>query len=370
MTSEPGRFAFIINPSDKQDVARKYPIAKIFLNDWVAKIIKGMQPKVVSHISGIEARDGKTAEGWLIALPRFPEQLNVVGEDLNKVYCELCECAKIAYDLGATVLGLGGFTAVAGDKGITLTRMLAQSKIPLSVTTGNAYTAYLAVEAALRAAEDIWIGVPKVAVVGATGSVGSACARLLIEERVTRLTLVGKDGEKTKNLADRLKEEYEGKNTDIKYGTDIRYAVEHSNIILTVSSATKSLIDASWPYRGSVVCDVARPRNTSKVLAKRNDILVIDGGIVRVPGDVDFGFNFGLPKGLAFGCMAETIALSLNKEVGHHVGLELDVEYAKWIAKTAERQGFVLVGCRCFDKPVSRTKIEEIQRIISGEVKR
>jgi predicted amino acid dehydrogenase len=38
---------------------------------------------------------------------------------------------------------------------------------------------------------------------------------------------------------------------------------------------------------GSVVCDVARPRDVSAMVAAvRDDILVIDGGMVDVPGPV------------------------------------------------------------------------------------
>ncbi len=49
---------------------------------------------------------------------------------------------------------------------------------------------------------------------------------------------------------------------------------------------------------GAVVCDVARPRDVSKLVAEqRDDVLVIEGGMVEVPGPVDFHFDFGFPPG-------------------------------------------------------------------------
>ncbi len=42
-----------------------------------------------------------------------------------------------------------------------------------------------------------------------------------------------------------------------------------------------------------VVCNGTRPRDVfAMVAAVRNDILVIDGGMVDVPGPVNFHFNF------------------------------------------------------------------------------
>ena len=40
-----------------------------------------------------------------------------------------------------------------------------------------------------------------------------------------------------------------------------------------------------------------QPRDIStKVAETRDDVLVIEGGIVEVPGDVNFNFDFGFPS--------------------------------------------------------------------------
>ena len=48
------------------------------------------------------------------------------------------------------------------------------------------------------------------------------------------------------------------------------------------------------------------------VAARRNDILVIDGGMVDVRDPLISIFNFGFPPGKAYACMAETITLALE----------------------------------------------------------
>ncbi len=45
---------------------------------------------------------------------------------------------------------------------------------------------------------------------------------------------------------------------------------------------------------------------------ERDDVLLIEGGLVDVPGEVDFGLDFGLPPGKAYACMAEAMVLALE----------------------------------------------------------
>jgi len=115
---------------------------------------------------------------------------------------------------------------------------------------------------------------------------------------------------------------------------------------------------------GSVVCDVARPRDVSAmVAATRDDILVIDGGMVDVPGPVDFHFNFGFPLGKAYACMAETIALALEgKFEDYTLGKHLTRQRAAEIAMIAEKHGFRLSGFRSFEREVTEQQIETVRR--------
>jgi predicted amino acid dehydrogenase len=89
----------------------------------------------------------------------------------------------MAKRLGAQIMGLGAFTKVVGDAGLTVAK-----RAPLPITTGNSYSA----SGALWAAHDALLRMRllprpkgkervkfKAMVVGATGAIGSACARLL-----------------------------------------------------------------------------------------------------------------------------------------------------------------------------------------------
>ncbi|MCL6624776.1 MAG: hypothetical protein K6T17_09215, partial [Fimbriimonadales bacterium] len=112
-------------------------------------------------------------------------------------------------------------------------------------------------------------------------------------------------------------------------------------------------------------CDVARPRDVSRRVAEeRPDVLVLEGGIVEVPGDVNFGFDFGFPPRMAYACMAETMILALeNRPEPFTLGKKVSVAQVEEIRRLAEKHGFRLAGFRSFEKPVSEETIQRVRRL-------
>ena len=132
--------------------------------------------------------------------------------------------------------------------------------------------------------------------------------------------------------------------------------LREAQIIIAVTSAIEAIIQPDHVKRGAVVCDVSRPRNASRALAEqRDDVLVIDGGAVAVPGEgFDFGFDFGFPPGLSYACMAETMILALEGRFeDYSLGPEMRLEQVREMGALAEKHGFRLAGFRCFERTVS-----------------
>jgi len=140
--------------------------------------------------------------------------------------------------------------------------------------------------------------------------------------------------------------------------------LSETQLILTVTSAVHDVIRPEFLQPGSVVCDVARPRDVSAmVTAKRDDILVIDGGMVDVPGPVDFHFNFGFPPGKAYACMAETMALAMEGRFEDYtLGKNITRQQVDEIASIAEKHGFRLSGFRSFEREVTPQHIDAVRR--------
>jgi predicted amino acid dehydrogenase len=197
------------------------------------------------------------------------------------------------------------------------------------------------------------------AVVGASGAIGRVCAELLSED-VARLYLIGR---RQAPLA-ALREQLSGPGRCELIASTSMDGLAESQLVLTVTSAIHDVIHPEHLMPGSVVCDVARPRDVSAmVAAARDDILVIDGGMVDVPGPVDFHFNFGFPEGKSYACMAETIALALEGRFEDYtLGKDITRERVDEITAIANKHGFRLSGFRSFEREVTPQQIEAVRQ--------
>jgi fatty aldehyde-generating acyl-ACP reductase len=350
-------FAFIIHPIDpKRDVSRKFPLLGRALTEGQINFFSTFFPPVyLSEIEGIKSNaTGKEIKGWFVACPYTPKRMMELPE--RTVYRKIVQTGRMAEKLGAQILGLGAFTSVVGDAGITIAK-----ELDVPVTTGDSLTVSMAVQALREAADvmDIPLYNATAAVVGATGAIGRVCAELLAGE-AGRLLLIARDGKKLEELRDRLKSKAKA---ELVVSTKMD-ALYEAHLILTVTSAIHDVIHPENLQPGSVVCDVARPRDVSAmVAAARDDILVIDGGMVDVPGPVNFHFNFGFPEGKAYACMAETMALALEGRFEDYtVGKEITLERVREITAIAEKHGFRLSGFRSFEREVTEEQIETVRR--------
>jgi predicted amino acid dehydrogenase len=347
-------FAFIVHPIDaKRDVARKYPIARYLPDAAIEWFLKRKKPMVLSEITGIKSPDGKETNGWFIGCPLTPKMM--LELPLDFVYNRIVECCVLAEKQGAKLIGLGAFTAVVGDGGKTIA-----ARSPIAVTTGNSYTVATAIDGALEAARlmEIDPAVSTLAVVGATGSIGRTCARVLAPSFL-RTILIGRDRARTEEAAAIV-----GHGTEAS--TDIS-AIAAADVVVTVTSAEGEVIQPEHLKVGAVVCDVARPRDVSiRVSKERDDVLVIEGGVVSVPGDVDFGMSFGFPEKTAYACMSETMMLALeDRPESFTLGKDVTVEQVVETREMAKKLGFGLAGFRSFEQAVSPETIERVKKAVA-----
>ncbi len=354
-------FAFIIHPIDpKRDVSRKFPLLGRLLPVPLINFFSTYFPPVyLSEVEGITSQaTGKQIRGWLLACPLTAARMLELPERV--AYRKIIQTGWLAERLGAQILGLGAFTSVVGDGGLTIAQAL-----DVPVTTGDAYTIAVAVEALLEAARLLGISLEAAtaAVVGATGAIGQVCAEMLAE-RVPRLYLIAQNQARLQDFANSL----EGRSrAELLVSTAIE-DLRQAQIVLAVSSAAREIIQPRHLRSGSVVCDVARPRDVSAlVAARRKDVLVIDGGVVSVPGAVNFHFDFGFPPGKAYACMAETMALALEGRFEDYtLGKAIGRQRVDEIARIARKHGFRLSGFRSFEKPVTQKQIAEVRQAVAA----
>ena len=344
-------FAFIIHPlNPKRDVSRKYP-ALGKLPTWLIEFLSIFYPPVfISEIEGIQSvKNGRSLQGWFVACPLTPNMM--LRLPTRVVYRKIVQTGQLAEKLGARLLGLGAFTSVVGDGGVTIAKHL---NIP--VTTGDSYTVAQAVRAVQEAAVLLHkpLATSTVAVVGATGAIGSICAQLLAPE-AGKMILIGRRTEKLHEVATAVRQQG---CTNVTVTPNIEDLAQ-AHFIITVTSAVKAIIKPKHLRRGAVVCDVSRPRDVSIQVAKqRPDVLVIEGGMVEIPGPVNFNFDFGFPPKMAYACMAETMALALDGNyVSFTLGKDITLSQVQTIDTIAKRHGFKLGGFRSFERAVTHSQI-------------
>lgn len=348
-------FAFIIHPIQiKKDVKRKFPFLGTVLPEpvinWASQYFP---PQYISEIEGVtSSATGKTLRGWFLAAPFTPPTM--MRMPVERVYNRIVATGEMAERLGARIVGLGAFTSVVGDAGRTIA-----DRLNVPVTTGDSYTVAVAVQALYYAAMQMQINTAQatVAVVGATGAIGKASAQMLAKD-VGKLVLVGR----RPDAVEQVRELCAGGRAQLQTATDIS-AIYDADLILTVTSALTAVIEPRHLKPGAVVLDVARPRDVSAAVAReRDDVLVVEGGMVDVPGaEVNFNFDFGFPPRKVFGCMAETMALALEgRYEDYTIGRDLEPWRVEEINEIATRHGFRLAGLRSFEHAIPESKIRAV----------
>lgn len=360
------RFAFVIHPLSQEYLAKAKPLEllskvapKVVMNG-VEKAMAYSPPFVYSKVKGIKSPTGAEAEGWLITVGGTPKEIMAHSPEFT--YRRLLAAAAMAKRLGAQIMGLGAFTKVVGDAGITVAK-----RAPLPITTGNSYSASGALWAAHDASKKLGLVTigknnkvqGKAMVVGATGAIGSVCARLLAKA-VDEIYMVAP--ETAKLLA--LKEDIQRETPDAKIQL-MSYAekdLDQMDIIVTATSgAGKKILDIMQVKPGCVITDVARPLDIpASEVAKRPDVLVIESGEIKLPGDIKMK-NIGLPHGVAYACLAETIVLALEGRFENFtLGRHIEWEKVREIYKLGLKHGMELAAISGINGVYSE---EDMQRV-------
>ena len=95
-----------------------------------------MPPMYVSRITGGKSpTTGQRIEGYLFTLGATPRQMMDHGERFT--YTRLNQTARMAERMGARIMGLGAFTSVVGDAGITVA-----NEADIAITSGNSPVSY------------------------------------------------------------------------------------------------------------------------------------------------------------------------------------------------------------------------------------
>lgn len=255
---------------------------------------------------------------------------------------------------GAEVIGLGGATSIVSSGGRAV---LDRTGIP--VTSGNSLTTYAAHQL-LRQVAGVLERPPAtttIGVIGYPGSIGSALARLLLIDGF-RVHLVCRRGRlQRERLLALIDPAHHGR---VVLGDDVAACLRETRLVLGASS-TGGVVDPTELRPGSVVIDVALPHDVAEPTG-RDDVLVLDGGLVSGgPGVLFDDAELGLTENLN-GCLAETMLLALEgRACSFSLGRDLDVGRVAEIGLLAERHGFTPSAPASRNRPVPWERVADLR---------
>jgi predicted amino acid dehydrogenase len=345
--AEVNRFAFVIHPLDVGFIHANpmFRWTRVVPDAITERIAARIPPLYLSRITGGRSpTSGQRIEGYLLTLGATPRQM--MRRDERLTYQQLHQAAIMAERLGARIMGLGAFTSVVGDAGITVAH-----EADIAITSGNSLTVAATLEAAKQAVvrmgrTDLTTGTAMV--VGATGSIGSVCARLLAQA-IYDVVLVSIEPERLIDLKRRIQEETP--EATVRIATKPDEHLGECDLVVTATSAFgERIVDISQCKPGAVICDVARPEDISpQEAALRPDVLVIESGEVLIPGDIDFGYDIGLPPKTAYACLAETSLLAMEGRFEDYtLGRNIEIDRVKEIYRLFKKHQYELAGLRSF----------------------
>jgi fatty aldehyde-generating acyl-ACP reductase len=245
--------------------------------DDLKDIFPWFPPRAICHIDHRSVL-GHSVHGIYIDSFIPPDRLGreYRAENIGRVR----DAAACAIKAGARIVSLGGFSSILieGDSD------LLPEKGETVFTTGNTLTVAFVVQGVKKACalQGRDIGEATLSIVGATGDVGSGCARCLAP-LVRRVILNARNIDRLRSLADELS----AGGTAVDIETDLQQLSVQADIVICVASLESPSLLLGRLGANAIICDAGYPKNLSP-----DDVLegctVFYGGL----GQSDAGMSF------------------------------------------------------------------------------
>jgi predicted amino acid dehydrogenase len=318
-------------------------------DDEIKDILPWIPPRAVCHVEAVST-GAKTARGIYIDSFIPPDHLDAAY--MHENIARVRGAAACAIQAGARIVSLGGFSSILIEGNFDQ----LPERHDTVFTTGNTLTVGFIVQGVKQMCgrEDRDLGRSTLLIVGATGDVGSGCARCLAPV-VKRVLLCARNAERLRKLAVDLHAE----GVEVEIATDRHpFSTEADIVICAASLASPSLL-LGRIAPGAIVCDAGYPKNLSPN-AQMPGVQVFFGGLGQITGGLRFTPDFhGILNRHPFpdvvhGCLLEGMALALERRFepfSQGRGF-ITPERVKEIERIAARHGIYLAPLYNADGPV------------------
>ncbi len=298
-------------------------------------------PQLVENVE-VKSATGISIEGSYIDSCFVPEMLSRFKTARRKVL----NAMELAQKKGINITALGGFTSIIFENfNLLQHKQIRNTSLEWErFTTGNTHTAWVICKQLEINAPRIGIDLKKatVAVIGATGDIGSAVCRWLINKTgISELLMVARQQEP---LA-RLQKELDGGTI-----TNLDEALPQADIVVWVASMPKTIeIDTDNLKKPCLMIDGGYPKNLDEKFQGKN-IYVLKGGIVEFFNDIGWNMmelaEMQNPQREMFACFAEAMILEFEKcHTNFSWGRNnISLEKMEFIGAASLKHGFSAIG--------------------------
>ena len=319
-------------------------------------------PQLVENVE-VKSATGISIEGSYIDSCFVPEMLSRFKTARRKVL----NAMELAQKKGINITALGGFTSIIFENfNLLQHKQIRNTSLEWErFTTGNTHTAWVICKQLEINAPRIGIDLKKatVAVIGATGDIGSAVCRWLINKTgISELLMVARQQEP---LA-LLQKELDGGTI-----TSLDEALPQADIVVWVASMPKTIeIDTDNLKKPCLMIDGGYPKNLDEKFQGEN-IYVLKGGIVKFFNDIGWNMmelaEMQNPQREMFACFAEAMILEFEKcHTNFSWGRNnISLEKMEFIGAASLKHGFSAIGldkqpkvltCLLYTSPSPRDK--------------
>lgn len=285
---------------------------------------------------------GQTIQGTYIDSCFVPEMLSRFKTATRKVQ----NAMELAQKKGINITALGGFTSIIFENfNLSKFQQIRATLLQWErFTTGNTHTAWVICRQVEQNAPRLGIDLSKakVAVVGATGDIGSAVCRWLARRTgVAELLLVARQQQRLEDLRQEL---------GAARVLSLEEALPEADVVVWVASLPQTLsIEAESLRKPCLMIDGGYPKNLDSRVASEH-VTVLKGGIVEFVRDIGWQMmemaEMSNPRRQLFACFAEAMLLEFE---GWHTNFSwgrnnITLEAMEQIGAASIRHGFSALG--------------------------
>ncbi len=315
----------------------------------IKDILPWIPPRAVCHVE-VGSNTGAKARGIYIDSFIPPDRLEAayVHENIARVR----KAAACAINAWAKIVSLGGFSSILIEGNFDQ----FPEKRDTVFTTGNSLTVGFIVQGIQKmcALESRKLERSTLLIVGATGDVGSGCARCLAPH-VRRVLLTARNAERLRRLTTELQAE----EIEVEVATDLQQFSTPADVVICAASLACPSLLLGRIAPDAIVCDAGYPKNLSPN-AHMPDAKIFFGGLGQITGGMHFTPDFhGVLNRHPFpdvvhGCLLEGMALALDRRFepfSHGRGF-ITPERVEEIVTIAARHGIYLAPFYNADGPL------------------